>query len=141
MTAGPVYSSLTIPATDIAARDGFAVVSGEILRAGDGSPPVPLRNPPCRVNTGGNAIPPGYDAVVMIEDVIGRDGAWYTENPVLPPGEHIHPAGSEIRRGGDLILPAGHRIRPPCDIGGAPLLRDRRGGCPGGEGRPHPDGE
>ncbi|MDD4567304.1 Molybdopterin molybdenumtransferase [Methanoculleus chikugoensis] len=111
VTAGPVYSSLTIPATEIAARDGFAVVSGETLRAGDASP-VPLRNP-SRVNTG-NAIPPGYDGVVMIEDVIGRDGAWYTKKPVLP-GEHIHPAGSEIRRG-DLILPAGHRIRP-CDIG------------------------
>ena len=111
VTAGPVYSFLTIPATDIAVRDGFAVVSGETSGAGGGNS-APLRNPH-RVNTG-NAIPPGYDGVVMIEDVIGSDGAWYTEKPVRP-GEHIHPAGSEIRQG-DLILPAGHQIRP-CDIG------------------------
>ena len=110
VTAGPIYSLLTVPATEIAARDGFAVVSGETTGAGGGSP-VPLRNPH-RVNTG-NAIPPGYDAVVMIEDVV-RDGAWSTKRAVLP-GEHIHPAGSEIRQG-DPILPAGHRIRP-CDIG------------------------
>ena len=111
VTTAPVSSFLTIPAGDIASRDGFAVVSGETLGAHDGSP-VPLKNP-CRVNTG-NAIPPGYDAVVMIEDVAGRDGAWSTKKAVLT-GEHIFPDGSEIRRG-DLILPAGHRIRP-CDIG------------------------
>ena len=111
VTANPVYSPLTVPATDIAARDGFAVVSGETSGAGDGNA-VPLRNPH-RVNTG-NAIPPGYDAVVMIEDVTGGDGAWHTDRAVLP-GEHIHPAGEEIRSG-ERILPAGHLVRP-CDIG------------------------
>lgn len=111
VTAAPVSSFLTIPAEDIASRDGFAVVSSETAPAGSENP-VPLRNP-SRVNTG-NAIPPGYDAVVMIEDVAGRDGTWSTKRAVLP-GEHIFPAGSEIRRG-DLILPAGHRIRPS-DIG------------------------
>ncbi len=111
VTAGPVYSPLTVPATDIAARDGFAVMSSETLGAGSKTR-VPLRNPH-RVNTG-NAIPPGCDAVVMIEDVIGRDGAWSTGKAVLP-GEWIHPAGTEIRQG-ELILPAGHPIRP-CDIG------------------------
>ncbi|MDK2915676.1 MAG: molybdopterin molybdotransferase [Euryarchaeota archaeon] len=111
VTAGPVYSRLTVPATEIAARDGFAVVSGETAGA-DGGNGVPLRNPH-RVNTG-NAIPPGYDAVVMIEDVAESGGVWYTKRLVFP-GENIHPAGSEVRRG-DLILPAGHRIRP-CDIG------------------------
>ncbi|KLK89036.1 molybdenum cofactor biosynthesis protein [Methanoculleus sediminis] len=111
VTAKPVCSLLTVPETDIAARDGFAVESGATPGTGGGSP-VPLKNPH-RVNTG-NAIPTGYDAVVMIEDVVEKDGNWYTDNPVLP-GEHIHPAGSEIRRG-ELILPAEHRIRP-CDIG------------------------
>jgi putative molybdopterin biosynthesis protein len=50
----------------------------------------------------------------MIEDIVGEDGAWRTRKAVMP-GEHIHPAGSEIREG-EMILPAGHRIRP-CDIG------------------------
>ena len=111
VTAGPVHSPLTVPETEIAARDGFAVVSSETSGAGDGTP-IPLLNPR-RVNTG-NAIPPGYDAVVMIEDVTGEDGTWCTRRAVLP-GEHIHPAGEEIRRG-EEILPAGHLIRP-CDIG------------------------
>ncbi|MGB4280244.1 MAG: molybdenum cofactor synthesis domain-containing protein, partial [Methanoculleus sp.] len=111
VTAAPVYSPLTIPATDIAARDGFAVKSRETLGA-SGRNPVRLQNPK-RVNTG-NAISPGYDAVVMIEDVSGDEGGWSTVKAARP-GEHIHPAGVEVRQGG-LILPAGHWIRP-CDIG------------------------
>ena len=111
VTASPVYSPLTIPATDIAARDGFSVVSSETAGAGDGR--AVLLKDPCRVNTG-NPIPPGHDAVVMIEDITGGDGAWQTLRAVVP-GEHVHPAGEDIRDG-DLILPAGHPIRP-CDIG------------------------
>jgi len=107
----PVCSLLTVPETDIAARDGFAVESYETAGASAANP-VRLKNPQ-RVNTG-NAIPRGCDAVVMIEDTTGKDGEWYTGKAVLP-GEHIHPAGSEIQQG-DLILPAGHRIRP-WDIG------------------------
>ncbi|NLZ29799.1 MAG: molybdenum cofactor biosynthesis protein, partial [Methanomicrobiales archaeon] len=111
VAAAPIHSPLTVPATDIAARDGFAVVSSETTGADDGNP-VPLRDP-FRVNTG-NAIPPGYDAVVMIEDIVGEDGTWCTCRAASP-GEHIHPAGEEIR-GGDLVLPAGHLIHP-CDVG------------------------
>jgi len=111
VTATPVYSLLTVPPADVAARDGFAVVSTETSGAGDGTM-VPLKNP-FRVNTG-NAIPPGYDAVVMIEDVAGEDGSWSTVKAVRP-GGHIHPAGTEIRQG-EMILPAGHTLRP-WDIG------------------------
>jgi len=111
VTAAPVHSPITVPTTDIAARDGFAVVSSETTGADDENP-ILLRAP-FRVNTG-NAIPPGCDAVIMIEDVIGEDGAWCTCRAVSP-GEHVHPAGEEIETG-DLILPAGHLIHP-CDIG------------------------
>jgi len=48
-----------------------AVKSRETLGA-SGRNPVRLQNPK-RVNTG-NAISPGYDAVVMIEDVTGDEG-------------------------------------------------------------------
>lgn len=111
VTATPVYSLLTVPPADVAARDGFAVVSSETTGAGNGTV-VPLKNP-SRVNTG-NAIPPGYDAVVMIEDIVGGDGFRSTGKAVCP-GEHIHPAGTEIRQG-EMILPAGHTLRP-WDIG------------------------
>lgn len=110
VTAKPVYSLLTVPEMDIAARDGFAVKSRETAGASAANP-VRLKNP-CRVNTG-NAIPPGYDAVVMIEDITD-DGTWSTGKAVIR-GEHLHPRGTEIRQG-DQILPAGHPIRP-CDIG------------------------
>lgn len=111
ITAGPVYSRLTHPIRDISARDGFAVRSRETAGA-SGTNPVRLTDP-YWVNTG-NAIPPGYDAVVMVEDVIAEGDALSTGKAVSP-GEHIHPAGSEIREG-EMILPAGHWIRP-CDIG------------------------
>lgn len=111
ITAGPVYSRLTHPIRDISARDGFAIRSRETAGA-SGTNPVRLTDP-YWVNTG-NAIPPGYDAVVMVEDVIAEGDALSTGKAVSP-GEHIHPAGSEIREG-EMILPAGHWIRP-CDIG------------------------
>jgi putative molybdopterin biosynthesis protein len=66
------------------------------------------------VNTG-QPIPAGYDAVIMIEEVWMNGGRCRIRKPVFP-GQFIHPAGEDIRRG-DLILPKGHLLRA-CDTGG-----------------------
>ena len=131
VTAGPVYSSLTIPATEIAARDGFAVVSGEtsgrVTRA-------PSAQEPQRVTR--ECDPSGYDGR-HDEDVNRKDGAWYTKNRCFP--ENIY-----IRR---LRISGAHAPLgapgTPCDIGALLFLSAGNltwVGRPGGEGRPHPDG-
>ncbi|NLH07026.1 MAG: molybdopterin molybdenumtransferase MoeA [Chloroflexi bacterium] len=67
------------------------------------------------VHTGGN-VPPGADAVVMIEDT-NRTGEDEVEvrKPVAE-GENVIQPGEDIDEG-ELILPAGHRLREQ-DIGG-----------------------
>lgn len=67
------------------------------------------------VHTGGN-VPPGADAVVMIEDT-NRTGENEVEvrRPVAE-GDNVIQPGEDIDEG-DLILPAGHRLREQ-DIGG-----------------------
>ncbi len=67
------------------------------------------------IHTGG-MLPPGADAVVMIErtQTIGGDELEVL-HPVAP-GENVIQIGEDVARGA-TILPAGHRLRPQ-DIGG-----------------------
>jgi molybdopterin molybdotransferase len=68
-----------------------------------------------RVHTGG-MIPPGADAVVMVENTQTLDE--HTIEVVRPVahGENIIPVGEDVRAG-DLLFPQGHRLRPQ-DLGG-----------------------
>ncbi len=100
--------------------DGIAVRSANTVGANEQNP-VTLPDA-ARVNTGGNIVPPGYDAVIMIEDVwVGsksddfsrsapverRDGETYTvRKPVSPPWQHVRPVGEDIGES-EMILPRG----------------------------------
>lgn len=67
------------------------------------------------VHTGGN-VPPGADAVVMIEHTnLTGEHEVEVRRPVAP-GENVIQPGEDIREG-DEILPAGHRLREQ-DVGG-----------------------
>ena len=57
----------------------------------------------------GNAVPPDYDAVIVIEEV-QLDGPSCVIRKSARPGQCIRPPGQDIRRG-DLIIPRGHQIR------------------------------
>jgi putative molybdopterin biosynthesis protein len=91
--------------------DGIAVKSQDTLGAGDQAA-LTLRDF-ARVNTG-NVIPPGYDAVIMIEDTV-QDGDVFRIRKAAAPGQHIRQAGEDIQKG-RLVLPRGHLIRA-FDIG------------------------
>jgi putative molybdopterin biosynthesis protein len=60
----------------------------------------------------GDLLPPGMDTVVERERVQLRavGGAWIT-GPA-PRGQHVRPRGEDFQAG-QLLLPAGHRLRPP----------------------------
>ncbi|MDK2974252.1 MAG: molybdopterin molybdotransferase [Methanofollis sp.] len=111
VTAVPVYAPYAVPPVHTASMDGIAVKSAETVGASDQRPVLLLHA--VRVNTG-NAVPGGYDAVILIEDV-WTDGKEYRIRKPAGPMQHIRPAGEDIRAGG-MALPAGHRIRP-FDIG------------------------
>jgi len=111
ITAAPIFARFSVPAIHISAMDGIAVKSADTLGASE-QHPVTLPDA-ARVNTG-NIVPPGYDAVVMIEDV-WIDGETYTVRKPVGPWQHIRPVGEDIGES-EMILPSNHRIRPQ-DVG------------------------
>ena len=118
-----------VPHYDRAAMDGFAVRAEDTFGAGDRSPAV-RRNrgtaddseaaPPevapgdaVRVHTG-SEIPPGADAVVMVEQTEGYGDDVEVFDAVAE-GENVAPAGEDVEAGQPLFEP-GHRLRPS-DLG------------------------
>ncbi len=99
-------------------RDGYAVRAREATRnstlrcigeikAGD-TVFAPLEPGTCIQIMTGAAVPPGADAVVMIE-FTGRSGDTVTFDRDTEPGQNLVPQGSEARAG-DLILQPGLRL-------------------------------
>jgi putative molybdopterin biosynthesis protein len=111
ITAAPIFARFSVPGIHISAMDGIAARSADTRGASE-QHPVTLPDA-ARVNTG-NIIPPGYDAVIMIEDV-WVDGETYTIRKPVSPWQHIRPVGEDIGES-EMILPSYHRIRPP-DLG------------------------
>ena len=87
--------------------DGIAVRNEDTWGASE-QRPVRVTNF-TRVNTG-NVIPPGYDAVIMIEDVT-LDGHSAVIRKAAAPWQHVRPAGEDIAES-EMILPSSHLIRP-----------------------------
>jgi len=108
ITAAPVFTRFSVPETHLAAMDGIAVHSRDTFGASE-QRPVRIRDA-ARVNTG-NVVPPGYDAVVMIEDVHLEEDGSCTVRAAVSPWQHIRPVGEDIGES-EMILPSLHRIRP-----------------------------
>jgi molybdopterin molybdotransferase len=95
-------------------RDGYAVRISEIapgatlrcaaeIKAGD-TVTQPLAPRTCVQIMTGAAVPPGADAVVMIEHTT-RDGESVQFDRAAPSGQNIVPRGSEAKRGGPILSP------------------------------------
>jgi molybdopterin molybdotransferase len=131
VTATELRSPVDLPAFARSTMDGFAVRAADTYGASEGLPAyltlcgeVPMGRIPdvevrpeqaARVHTGG-MLPPGADAVVMVENTQALDA--HTIEVVRPvaQGENIIPIGEDVRTGA-LLFPAGHRLRPQ-DLGG-----------------------
>lgn len=107
ITAHPVFGTYSVPEIHLAAMDGIAVASADTKGASE-QHPVTLASA-VRVNTG-NVIPPGCDAVIMIEDVWEADGQ-YTIRKSAGPWQHVRPAGEDLAES-EMVMPSLHRIRP-----------------------------
>jgi molybdopterin molybdotransferase len=123
--AESVTARRAVPHYDRAAMDGFAVRAKDTFGAGDRSPAV-LRvgghaedgdevvpGEAVRVHTG-SELPPGADAVVMVEqtDTVAEDVEIFD---AVGEGENVAPAGEDVESGRPLYEP-GHQLRPS-DIG------------------------
>ncbi|TKB25965.1 molybdopterin biosynthesis protein [Desulfopila sp. IMCC35006] len=109
ITAEPVFALRSSPSYNAAAMDGIAVHFGDLTGASEAKP-VRLHNSRfIPVNTG-NAIPEGFNAVVMIEDVHYLSDTEVELHMPATPWQHVRTIGEDIVAT-ELILPEGHRIR------------------------------
>ncbi len=136
--AAEIRSPVNLPPFPNSAMDGYAVRAADSPAATRATPvqlavvmDIPAGSTPldtleqgqaARIMTGA-PIPTGADAVIPVEDT---DSVWDTREGSDPPaqvglfravqmGEHVRQVGEYVREG-ELILPAGHLLRP-VDIG------------------------
>jgi molybdopterin molybdotransferase len=121
--AADVTADRDQPPFDRSTRDGFAVRAGELraggalrivgqLRAGEVWDADPVAEGMAVEIMTGAAVPPGADAVVMVEHVArAGDSIRVAEGRSLQTGENIVPRGSEARVG-QIVLAAGTAIGP-----------------------------
>jgi putative molybdopterin biosynthesis protein len=109
VTAEPIWALRSSPPFDCAAMDGIAVRAAETVGASE-SRPLLLEPGAFAVVDTGDPLPDGFDAVVMREHVHYDDGRAELRAAVAP-YQHVRSIGEDISAT-ELLLPAGHRIRP-----------------------------
>ncbi|MFH0822894.1 MAG: molybdopterin-binding protein, partial [Pseudomonadota bacterium] len=111
VTASPAIAAISSPHFHSAAMDGFAIRAQDSFGAGPDRPiRFKLGTTAWPVNTG-RPIPPGTDAVVMIEDAdfVGEDS--FEIDKGLVPWQYVRRVGEDFVVS-EMILPARHLINP-----------------------------
>ena len=118
----PPYPRSTMDGYAVKARDTFGAseklpayleISGEVSMG-----EFPKQGPQpgaCYAIATGGILPPGTDAVVMLEHTVGIDDRMIEVVQPVAAGGNVIEAGEDIAKD-EMLLPAGHRIRPQ-DIG------------------------
>jgi molybdopterin molybdotransferase/putative molybdopterin biosynthesis protein len=116
VTAAPVWAAISNPHYHGAAMDGAAVRADETLGASEATPiRLKLREQAVFVDTG-DPLPPGMNAVIMIEHIHHHGDEIEIMAPVAP-WQHVRPMGEDIVAT-ELVLPEG-KILGPVDLGAA----------------------
>ncbi|PDV98493.1 gephyrin-like molybdotransferase Glp [Candidatus Chloroploca asiatica] len=126
-----LHAPCDLPAFPRSTMDGFAVRAADTFGASEGLPAyltlcgevtmgrqADLRvgsGQAARVHTGG-MLPPGSDAVVMVEHTQAVDATMIEVVRPVAVGENMLPVGEDVRAGA-LLFARGHRLRPQ-DLGG-----------------------
>lgn len=106
----PVFARLSSPGYPAAAIDGVAVRAEQTFGAAEATP-LTLKVPEdARWVDTGDQIPAGFNAVIMVEDLHRLSGDTLEIIAAASPGQHVRPVGEDLVAG-ELILPAGHRVR------------------------------
>jgi len=123
--ADAVVSDVDVPPFDRAAMDGYAVIASDTFAASRSEPATllrietiytgetttrALRAGECMEIATGAPMPPGADAVVMVEETEAADDRVRVMTPVHP-GQHIGRRAADITAG-QTILPAGQLLNP-----------------------------
>ncbi len=90
-------------------RPVYLKISGEVpMGTMPGSGPASLE---CYKIATGGFLPPGTDAVIMLEHTIEVDSTLIELIKAVSPGENVLAAGDDLQKG-DIVLTAGKKLRP-----------------------------
>jgi molybdopterin molybdotransferase len=124
--AAPIVAPEDVPGFLRASMDGYAVRAQDTFGASVGAPQyleikgeVPMGVAPTRgVGSGetlrvatGAMLPPGADAVVMVEYTAEHPDGTLEVRRAVAPGENVLAPGEDVARG-ETLFPAGRRLRP-----------------------------
>jgi molybdopterin molybdotransferase len=120
VTAAPLVARLTNPPADVSAMDGYAVRSADavvgarlaLIGAAPAGHPfggVVGAGEAVRLFTG-SVVPAGADSILIQENAALAQGV-VTVSDQPGPGRHIRRMGQDFR-GGETLIPAGHRMHP-----------------------------
>jgi molybdopterin molybdotransferase len=138
VNAEDVRAPIDVPLADRAAMDGYAVLARETFRAGkfkpvvlriletvfaDGVPTKRVTKGRCTEVATGATLPPGADAVVMVEDTEREKDVVKVYRPVHP-RENVSGQGEDIRKA-SLVVAKGEWLTPAKVGALAAIGRDR----------------
>ncbi len=128
--AEDILSGEDIPALDRSCMDGYALRAADTFGASEGNPAYvelvrsaaidevvsrPLRSGECMGIATGGSLPPGADAVLMVEHTQMLGDSTVEIRKTVTPGENVMLRGEDVGQG-QVALPAGRRLRPQ-DVG------------------------
>jgi len=116
VTAGPVYARTSSPHYHASAVDGVAVQAAVTFGASDATPKRLTLGEQIAVVDTGDPLPPGCDAVIMIEDIHFIDENVFEITGGAVPWQHVRVIGEDVVAT-EMIVPSNHRLRP-VDLGG-----------------------
>ena len=115
ITASPIWAARSSPHYDASAMDGIAVRAEDTNGATETAPVnLAVGSQVVWVDTG-DPMPPGYDAVVMIEHVHRIDEQTVQVMAPVAPWQHVRTLGEDLVAT-ELVLPENHRLTP-VDLG------------------------
>jgi putative molybdopterin biosynthesis protein len=115
VTAEPLFARVSSPPFHSSAMDGVAVSAERTFGASEAGPVRLVMGTDIELIDTGEPVSAGYDAVIMVEDLNEVEPGVFEIVKPASPWQHVRPLGEDIVQT-ELVLPAGHRIRP-VDIG------------------------
>jgi len=111
VTSRAIHALLSSPIANVSAMDGVAVRSVETFGATEATPVELKAGLQARFINTGEALPDGFDAVIMIEDIHQPSSDTIQIMASVPPWHHVRPIGEDIVAE-EQIIPSCHLIRP-----------------------------
>ncbi len=105
-----VYARICSPHYNASAMDGAAVMAEKTFGASENAPIVLQKEDYAVVDTG-DPLPPGTDAVIMVEDLIEAGGESVEIMASVRPWQNVRQVGEDLCMG-DMIAPSGAVLTP-----------------------------